>query len=212
MDYKYTETSLPETHPQFLAIGRVVGKRTVIAGPYRRDDHASCILYKMQCSCGRVSVVNASSLVGGRSLTCGKSPCWTSASWKMSEAGDKRTRQIWRGMRFRCSSEAKGKDRLNYYERGVRVCARWNVFADFLSDMGPAPAGKTIERIDNKRGYELANCRWATTAEQQKNTRRTKLMTAFGRTMCVEDWRRYAGLTRPRMPRWLEAVGAVSAE
>jgi hypothetical protein len=45
---------------------------------------------------------------------------------------------IWCGIRKRCSNP---KDRVyKYYGgRGIRMCERWNDFAAFLADMGPAP-------------------------------------------------------------------------
>ena len=39
----------------------------------------------------------------------------------------------------------------------------------------------SIERIDNNKGYEPDNCRWATTAEQNRNTRATKLSIEIAR-------------------------------
>lgn len=54
------------------------------------------------------------------------------------------------------------------------VCDRWSEFAAFLADMGERPAGMTLDRINNELGYEPANCRWATMAEQSQNRRTTK--------------------------------------
>jgi hypothetical protein len=42
--------------------------------------------------------------------------------------------------------------------------------------MGRRPgAGYSLDRINNNLGYTAENCKWATTAEQQRNTRTTKL-------------------------------------
>lgn len=37
------------------------------------------------------------------------------------------------------------------------------------------PPGKTLDRIDNARGYEPGNCRWSTHQEQVENSRVAKL-------------------------------------
>lgn len=59
-----------------------------------------------------------------------------------------------------------------YYE-GITMDPRWDSFLEFYRDMGDRPDGKTLDRIDNKKGYYLDNCRWATRTEQSRNTRLT---------------------------------------
>jgi hypothetical protein len=55
--------------------------------------------------------------------------------------------------------------------RGIAVCEHWQKFENFLADMGERPEGTTIERIDNSKGYEPGNCKWATSEEQTANKR-----------------------------------------
>lgn len=78
---------------------------------------------------------------------------------------------IWRGLQQRCCNP-KNPGFKYYGARGISVCQRWHdSFAAFLADMGPRPAGRSIDRINNDGNYEPENCRWATSAEQNANKR-----------------------------------------
>lgn len=80
--------------------------------------------------------------------------------------------------------------------RGLTVCDRWrDSFAAFLADMGPRPAGHSIDRIDNDRGYSPDNCRWATASQQQINSRKAKFLEHDGKRLCLSDWSRLTGLS-----------------
>jgi len=74
-------------------------------------------------------------------------------------------------MKARCNNSQHPQFK-HYGGRGIKVCKRWELFVNFLADMGTKPYPEaTLDRINNNSGYEPANCRWATVQEQQKNRR-----------------------------------------
>lgn len=85
-----------------------------------------------------------------------------------------------------------------YGARGIRVCDEWRGpggFERFLAAMGRRPSPThSIGRIDNDGPYEPNNCRWETRAEQARNKRNTRWVTAFGRTLTLSEWSRERGV------------------
>jgi len=80
----------------------------------------------------------------------------------------------WAAMVRRCTNP-NTRDWPLYGGRGVTVCDRWRVFANFLADMGERPPGMTIHRRDSNKGYGPENCCWADNIVQARERRPRKL-------------------------------------
>src|SRR5579885_3584077 len=98
----------------------------------------------------------------------------------------------WYNMIDRChSSNHPAYER--YGGRGITVCDEWRDpktgFPSFLAEVGPRPGKEfSIDRIENNKGYEPGNCRWATRKEQSRNRRSNKLLTIDGVTKTMVEW------------------------
>lgn len=77
---------------------------------------------------------------------------------------------VWGSMVQRCHNP-KNKNFHNYGGRGILVCDRWREFGSFKADMGYCPAGFTIDRIDNDKGYSPGNCKWVPRQVNNENKR-----------------------------------------
>lgn len=112
-------------------------------------------------SCGWVKEVAKSTLISKQ----GNSRC---RNCEKSE--DHPLYPTWKSMKSRCHNKNNPAFYL-YGGAGRYVCDRWkDSFWDFCLDVGPRPEGTTLDRVDNSKGYEPGNVRWATAFEQTRNT------------------------------------------
>lgn len=103
--------------------------------------------------------------------------------------------RVWCAMKERCSNP-HNKSFKNYGGRGISVCDEWQDFAVFRewAACSGYRHGLTIDRIDGNGNYSPDNCRWATTAEQNRNYRRNHYITYRGERLCAKDWAERTGI------------------
>ena len=112
--------------------------------------------------------------------------------WK-NDAGTK-TYYAWRSMRSRCTNQSNTSYK-NYGGRGIKVCDRWvNDYDAFFADMGEAPEGMSIDRIDVNGDYTPENCRWADIETQLSNRRNNVIIEHNGMSMTQNQWARHIGV------------------
>lgn len=189
-------------------VGREFGALTVIApGPthiYRNrgydNPHRS---WQCRCVCGTIKNVREGNLLDGKTRSCGcMKNTWCSQVHVTHGHADSRAYHSWCGMRVRCQNPADRSYR-NYGERGIAVSERWEVFDNFLKDMGEPGPGMTLERIDNDIGYGPDNCRWATRTEQARNKRNNRLLTFDGETAPLSVWAEKTSIAASTLSRRL---------
>ena len=95
----------------------------------------------------------------------------------------------------RCTNPAYDNYKL-YGGSGVTLTSEWLVFENFVRDMGERPENKTLDRIDNLKGYSKDNCCWSTKKEQQRNRKSVLLITYKGITKTAKDWAIDMGLSK----------------
>lgn len=188
----------PASNPRTDETGNVYHRLTVVesAGSTSSGDS----MWLCRCECGTMTTVARGELRKGSTKSCG---CLRS-----SQGGDYKTTEYrsWKEMKRRCYNPRNSQYHL-YGGRGIAICDRWRKsFVNFLADMGTKPFPEaTIDRFPDMNGnYDPGNCRWATKREQSQNSRKARMLTYNGETLCLREWSRRIGITHSTLIARLE--------
>ena len=156
-------------------------------------------MWKCQCECGNITIVDTNSLTTGNTTSCGckHKELYQKHSIEMKKHGMSNTRlyHCWTDMRQRCNNP-KNKCFKYYGERGIKVCEEWNNSMNFINWAlsNGYKDDLTLDRIDVNKDYSPSNCRWVTIKEQANNKRNNVLYTYNNETLTLAQWCERLGL------------------
>lgn len=170
-----------------MDVGDRHGKLTIVERTWKQGKARRYRAFRCACDCGGEAVVTVSNMDRTRSCGCERLRGLADAREANGEASIPRltthglskhphyTR--WYNMVQRCThpQHAAYPD---YGGRGIEIAPEWREPGPFLAyvdaTLGPCPAGHSLDRIDNERGYVPGNLRWSTWPEQRKNQRKRR--------------------------------------
>lgn len=150
-----------------------------------------------KCDCGIVKMINRYGVLKGKISSCG---CIRKEKPNAKKHGlsHHKTYIILKSIKQRCFNP-NNKDYKNYGGRGITLCDEWS--RDCLSFYNWSITngwedGKSIDRIDNDKGYNPENCRWVDMKVQANNHRRNTLIEYDGKKMTLQQWSDLTGIDR----------------
>jgi len=174
--------------------GVVQGKLT-IKGDVGKNKHGSrtwlCV-----CECGNEVVKSSSELHQGLK-SCSRACGIADSNRGRARHGmwDTKVYRTWASMKDRCTNP-RASHWKRYGGRGITVCTEWiESFEKFYEHVGDPPTeAHTIDRMDNERGYEPGNVRWATRKEQSNNISSNTWIEYDGKRMTWAQWADHLGI------------------
>lgn len=153
-----------------LAPGAHYGKLTFVGDTGESRNGNRMGLFR--CDCGREHHARINEVTRGHTRSCG---CTHHAPIRhgLTKSTEFRT---WASILQRCEN-SNNRSYENYGGRGIGMWPGWRTsfpayYAYMAANLGERPPGMTLDRIDNDRGYEPGNVRWATRSVQNSNRRK----------------------------------------
>lgn len=183
---------LRRTERKEVVLGVVIGRLRIVK--------VSGKMVEAECICGKMWKGLKFNVSRGNTLSCG---CYSKEVRRFcrkthghkSDGKVSKLYRAWQSMKTRCYLSLPVNHQ--YIRRGISVCPEWlNSFEAFAKHIGEPPSpNHTVERIDNSKGYEIGNVKWATRKEQGNNKINNRRLTYANRTLTIAQWADEIGIS-----------------
>lgn len=107
-----------------------------------------------------------------------------------------KTYSSWQSMKVRCLAKTN-KDYPRWGGIGIKIYEPWiHDFMAFYNYMGDRPDNTSLDRIDNNKGYEPGNVRWASALVQGRNKKNRMFIMWHGKPSNASDIAKELGISR----------------
>ncbi len=179
--------------------GRQFGQWEVLRFAERKSNKT---YWECKCDCGTTKNILSTSLVSGKSKSCGCSKKGSGNGRYIDGRFKDKLYHIYHGILKRCNNPNEIAYK-NYGGRGI--ACEWKIFDDFREDMKEeflnhqkkhGVKNTTIERINNNGNYCKENCKFITRQEQNMNRRSCHFITYKNETMTITEWSKKLNIPR----------------
>lgn len=161
----------------------VIGEDPNYAGKTYNSNH-----WLLRCDCGNIISEYPSRILSGHKKSCG---CRKAKVMIRHGCYDDPFYHVWWSMMQRCTNPMH-HNYSRYGGRGICVCDSWQHVENFIAwahnTYNSDVHQKTLDRIDNDKGYDPSNCRWSTPKQQSNNRRNTTMCTLNGISKPLSEW------------------------
>lgn len=192
--------------------GQKFGRLTAIN---RAPNSGDRVKWLFKCDCGNQIITDGASAKTGKTRSCGclnnEMRIKTNTKHGLSS---KRIYGIYKSMIQRCHNSSNKKFKI-YGGRGIKVCDEWlndrMTFFEWAFKNGYND-DLTIDRVNGDKGYAPDNCKWATYAEQNRNTTQNFHVMIDGKDKILTDLAKEVGVDRGTLFYRIKKAGMTPEE
>lgn len=182
-----------------IYVGKKYGRLTVLKDDlYINYKSGKCKKGLFKCDCGSIKEIRLSSVVNGKTSSCGCLFSENLSKRNMVHGLSKHPLYTkWLSIKNRCY--IKSNIEYKYYGgKGINVCDEWKnnfkAFFDWSINNGYSK-NLTIDRIDVNKGYHPDNCRYVPMINQYYNRTDSFFITIHDTKRTITEWSKISGNT-----------------